>query len=94
MADLRAAITKLLDAAERRYGPDLHLAEDLYWNVPLGAATSVDVMPELDLGSVVDDVESVREFLTGPDDQVLSLWHESDHLAGVLRSIARLDLPN
>jgi hypothetical protein len=92
MAELRAAITKLLDVIELKFGPDLHLVEDLYWNVPLGAATAVHVTPELDMGSVVDDAESVHEFLTPRDDAVVSIWHESDHLAGVLRSIARLDL--
>ncbi len=35
---------------------------------------------------------SVHEFATGDRDEDASLWHECAHLAGVLRSIARLDL--
>lgn len=90
---MRAAIAKLLDAVEEKFGPDLHLEDDFYWSVPFGEATDVYATPKLDLGSVVDDAESVRQFLTREDGEFVSIWHESDHLAGILRSIARRDLP-
>ncbi|PFG16862.1 hypothetical protein ATK74_1417 [Propionicimonas paludicola] len=44
------------------------------------------------MGSVVDDAASVGEFLDRPDEPVF-IWHEAEHPAGILRSIARLDLP-
>lgn len=91
VTDLRTAITKLLDAVEEEFGPTLSLEDDFYWNVPLRAATAVYTAPELDMGSVVDDATSVSEFAARQE--FVSIWHESDHIAGVLRSIARLDLP-
>ena len=93
VAELRAATAKLLDAIEERFGPHLHLEDDFYWNVPFGKATGLRSKPELDMGSVVDDATSIREFLSLEDEEVVSIWHESDHIAGVLRAIARLDLP-
>ena len=62
--------------------------------MPVGAATVIDTPPELDLGSVVDDAKSAREFLSRQDNEFVAIWHEADHIAGVLRSIARLDLPH
>lgn len=91
LTDLRPAITKLLDAVEEQFGPTLGLEDDFYWNVPLKAAIAVDTTPELDIGSVVDDAKSVSEFATRRES--VSIWHEADHIAGVLRAIARLDLP-
>ncbi|WP_098460347.1 hypothetical protein [Propionicimonas paludicola] len=92
VSDLRTAMTRLLDAIEEQFGAIVHLEDDLYWNVPLSAATAVYDTPELDMGSVVDDAASVGEFLGRPDEPVF-IWHEAEHLAGILRSIARLDLP-
>lgn len=89
---LRAAIGRLLDAVEARFGPDLHLKDDHYWNAPLREAADLSREPKLDMGSVVDDAASVREFIKASENDCISIWHEADHIAGVLRSIARLDL--
>ena len=94
VADLRTSITKLLDAVEAQFGPDLRFPEDFYWNVPFSEATEISDSPRPDMGSVVDDTESVREFLAQDGSEFVSIWHEADHLAGVLRAIARLDLPS
>ncbi len=91
VADVRAAIAKLLDEVEAQFGPELRFPEHFYWNVPLGEAAEINHKPDLDIGSVADDAESVREFLSREGSEFVSVWHESDHLAGVLRSIARLD---
>jgi hypothetical protein len=91
VAELRAAIGQLLDAVEAQLGPVLRLRGDHYWNVPFGDATNLDDEPVLDLGSVADDADSVREFLSRGDSGFVSIWHESDRIAGVLRAIARLD---
>jgi hypothetical protein len=92
VSDLRTAMTRLLDAIEEQFGAIVHLEDDFYWNVPLDAATAVYATPELDMGSVVDDAASVSDLLARPDGSVF-IWHEAEHLAGILRSIARLDLP-
>ena len=93
VTDLRTAISNLLDAVEAQFGPELRFPEDFYWNVPFGEATEINDSPKPDMGSVVDDTESVREFLSRDGSEFVSIWHEADHLAGVLRAIARLDLP-
>ncbi|WP_374969295.1 hypothetical protein [Terrabacter sp. BE26] len=93
IAELRAALTLLLEAVEDRFGSRLQFDEDFYWNVPLGDATTVEQDPVLDLGSVVDDVRSVRELVTRAPDDGVYIWHDVDHLVGVLRAIGRLDLP-
>lgn len=92
VSDLRVAMSRLLDAIEDELGAIVHLDDDYYWNVSLSAATAVYTTPELDMGSVVDDAASVKEFASRRDEYV-SIWHECDHLAGVLRAMARLDLP-
>lgn len=91
IAELRAALVRLVDAIEDRFGEELPLPEDYYWNVPLGDATMLEKEPALDLGSVVDDVSSVREFLAQDPDEFTSIWHEAEHLAGILSAIARRD---
>lgn len=72
---------KLLDAVQERFGPTLHLEDDFYWNVQLKAAIAVDTAPALDLGSVVDDAKSVSAFVA-PQEEFVSIWHESDDIAG------------
>ncbi|GAA2743049.1 hypothetical protein GCM10009868_15360 [Terrabacter aerolatus] len=93
VAELRSALTRLLDATEERFGADLRFPEDPYWNVPFSEATVLDREPKLDMGSVVDDAASVRECLTSDPDEYVSIWHEADHIVGLLRAIARLDSP-
>ncbi len=94
VSDLREAVTRLLDAVEAQFGPELRFAEAFYWNVPFGEATKIYDSPKPDMGSAVDDAESVREFLARDGSEPVSIWHEADHLAGILRAIARLDLPS
>lgn len=91
VAELRSAVGRLLDAVEHKFGPVLSFPEDYYWNVHLGNATAIDSEPTLDLGSVADDAESVRQFLASGPDEHTSIWHESEHIGGILRSISRLD---
>lgn len=93
VVDLRSAMTLVLDAVEQRFGSDLQFDEDFYWNVPFDEATIVEKDPELNLGSVVDDAASVRELLNRAPDDGIYIWHDVDHLVGVLRAICRLDLP-
>ena len=92
IAALRAATARLLDEVEKKLGSEVLLEDDFYWNVPLGEAPDVHGEPRLDLGSVVDDAESVCDFAAQGRDELVSIWHECEHIAGVLRSIARLDL--
>ena len=60
--------------------------------VPCASASTLDTQPSLDMGSLCDDAESIRQFLSGDLDEPTIIWHESEHIGGILRAITRLDL--
>ena len=91
IADLRAAIERTLDAVEAQYGLEVAFDVDHYWNVPISSAYDLDQAPELDMGQLSDDADTISATANGSDP--VSIWHECDHLAGVLRALAHLDLP-
>src|SRR5262245_43649607 len=98
LADLRRTCSLLLDEVQRRFGDQINLGDmpiDYYWNVDLAAAFDIHQGPEahLDCGQSSDDFAEVTAAAQrGPHD-VIALWHDLDHLAGVLRLLAFLDLP-
>ncbi|MGC4859579.1 hypothetical protein [Micromonospora sp. DT41] len=96
--DLRAVSGRLLDAVEERFGAELDVSRagvDLYWNVDLRTAFEVSNDPAagIDVGQTSDDLSELRALLRGPADSMPVLWHDLQHLAGVLRLLAYLDLP-
>ncbi|MGY0387982.1 hypothetical protein ACWZJV_13495 [Nocardioides sp. WG-D5] len=91
IADLRAALERTLDAVEAQHGPEVTFDVDHYWNVPITAAFNLDQEPDLDMGQLSDDAETISTTARGSDP--VSIWHECDHLAGVLRALGHLDLP-
>ncbi|WP_328673248.1 hypothetical protein [Streptomyces sp. NBC_00328] len=98
MADLRRACSVLLDEAERRFGHEVDLSElpvDYYWSLDLAAAFDMSQTPtaQLDCGQVSDDVTEIGALVRRAPEDVIALWHDLDHLAGVLRLLAHLDLP-
>jgi hypothetical protein len=48
-------------------------------------------IPQHEVGSVVDDFESLVEFLGRPDEDMY-LWHDLDHFCGLLRMLVFLDM--
>ena len=44
------------------------------------------------MGSVVDDADSIRDLLSQNAGELLVIWHEAEHITGIFRSIARLDV--
>jgi hypothetical protein len=91
-AELRMAVARLLDAAERRFGPSLQLDADHYWSIYPSDAFDLGSDPPILAGQLSDDVASVREVLHRHDtseDEML-LWHDLDHLTGILQRIANL----
>ncbi|MFE1286836.1 hypothetical protein [Streptomyces sp. NPDC058751] len=98
MADLRRACSVLLDETERRFGDEVDLSElpvDYYWSLDLAAAFDMSQTPtaQLDCGQVSDDVAEIAALVRRAPEDVIALWHDLDHLAGVLRLLAHLDLP-
>lgn len=91
VADLREALSRLLDAVEREYGSDIDLGADFYWVVDRSAAYSLDrpEAEELTVGQLSDDIGSLRGLLAGGI-QPEALWHDLAHLTGILSRLAAL----
>ena len=83
-------MTRTLDAIEAKFGHELAFDVDYYWNVPLTQAYRLDLEPDLDMGQVSDDSKSVGDLAASTDE--IAIWHECQHLAGVLRAIAQEDI--
>jgi hypothetical protein len=88
--EIRAALGRVLDVVEDGHGPDLVLANDYYWSVPVRAAFDMTQQdPELTVGQISEDIDAIREL--GRATEVTSPWHELTHLVGVLRAVEALD---
>ena len=92
MKELRAALGRLLDAVEERFGPAIDLAADYYWTVDARAAYEPHEDPSGNVGAgqLSDDVDAIRELLRRDDEPII--WHDLSHVVGVLGRIAALDL--
>jgi hypothetical protein len=100
IADLRQVCSMLLDQVERQFGDQIDLADvpvDYYWNLNLAAAFDMTQEPEpeahVDCGQSTDDVEELTALARGDSRDLIVLWHDLEHLAGVMRMLAFLDLP-
>lgn len=95
IVELRDAITRLTDAMERKFGPTVHLARDQYWGLFSPEMFAADgSRPEVMGRLLSDDVNSVRELLDRSDtsEDELLLWHDLNHLVGILQRISALAL--
>jgi hypothetical protein len=93
--ELRSALSLLLDEVERRLGPSIDLGADYYWEINPAVAFDLKTTPTqlITVGQLSDDVASVRDFVGQPAGELVVIWHEVGHLAGILRRLAALDLP-
>lgn len=87
-SELRAAFERLMSAVD----DEVEIDADVYWDVLLSDAFRMDVEPSVAAGAVSDDVESFRELVSRPPEDVV-LWHDLTHFTGVLRAVAARDLP-
>ena len=95
VAEVRTALALLLDEVEQRFGPEIDLAADHYWSLDAAKSFDLDAEPQVGAGQLTDDVESVREMLARDlDEEVIIVWHDLDHLVGLLRRIVALDTPS
>jgi hypothetical protein len=97
LTELRVACDRLLRHAEAIFGPEIDLdSEDLgvdfYRCVETRAAYTMVADYEINIGSLVDDLETLQELKERPDDEVV-LWHDLEHLRGLLGYLGFLDLP-
>lgn len=93
LADLRAALGRLLDAATDRFGPTLLLEADHYWTLNVADRFNLAREPAVEAGQLSDDVAEVHELLARAEGEVF-LWHDLEHVVGILQRIADLDLPH
>jgi hypothetical protein len=97
VGQLREACERLLDELERRHGAEFDLeampvplAE--YWVFNLEDAYTCAESPATEAGDFREDLAETVEMLTREEGEV-QLWHDLNHLAGVLRGIAFTDVP-
>jgi hypothetical protein len=96
IADLRAAVTRILDASERQFGSEIDLKSLPYgyrWEFDLREVFNLEGGPgEPGLGDLDDDLEETLDLLGGPEDETF-IWHDINDVIGLLQLLAVLDLP-
>ena len=89
LSDLRAALGLALDAIEADHGPELLIARDHYWHLPVDRAFDLSRRPagdaDLTVGQVSDDLAEVRGIVEAG--AATPAWHSLQHAIGVLRAV-------
>ena len=86
IADLRSALSRALDATEAQLGPDVSLAVDHYWHLPVEDAFNLSSEPgTFTVGQVSDDLDEVVHI--DRNELPEGVWHNLGHLVGVLRAL-------
>jgi hypothetical protein len=96
IADLQGAVTRVLDASERRFGPAIDLDSLPYshrWELDLRGIFNIEAdLGPVGLGDLSEDLREILRLLGRPEDETI-IWHDLSHLIGLLQLIAVLDLP-
>jgi len=82
---LRAALTRVLDACEEQFGSRVIVDGDyFFWHVPVDSAFDMCKQPaEFTVGQLSDDLHATSGEMVDP----LTAWHELAHLIGLLRAL-------
>jgi hypothetical protein len=91
VSELREALMRLLDVISARFGPSVPLNADHYWTLSTADRFDLAQAPSVQAAQLSDDVESVRQLLSRDSGEIV-LWHDVEHLTGILQRIASLDL--
>lgn len=92
VSDLREALRRVLDSVEQRFGPSIDLDADYYWTLDVVDSFDLTTEPDVMTSQVSEDVETLRELLS-PNREEVYIWHDLEHLCGILRRLAALDGP-
>jgi hypothetical protein len=79
---------------QAEHGDLVPLSADHYWVLDAQATYDVLTTPspgDFTIGQLSDDVATLDEILE--QDEVLSAWHDLQHLVGLLHRLATQDLP-
>lgn len=90
MKELRDAVSRTLIAVEERLGAEVVLTGDYYWHIPVEAAFDITTeRSALTAGQLSDDLEHLGDMT---DVDPLIVWHDLQHLIGLLRALERLTM--
>jgi len=92
VSELSEALDRLLGAVVVELGPSIDLGADHYWSIDTREAFDLSREPSLEAGQLSDDVASTRNMLARDENEVL-VWHDLDHVIGILQRIAGLAKP-
>lgn len=96
MADLRAATARILNAVERRFGPEIDLGSLPFgyrWGLdPREIFKAADPPVATMLGDLSEDLEEILDLVQRPEEETF-VWHDLSHLIGLLQLLVALDLP-
>lgn len=95
VAELQQALAVLLGEVERRHGLFVDLNADHYWTIAPSDSFRVgtEEVPQPTVGQLSDDIQSMRDMLTGSRERAPILWHDLAHVIGILNRLAALDFP-
>ena len=89
--DLRSAVVRVLNAAEKVLGSEVNLTVDYYWHLSVDDAFELTTEPQsFTVGQLSDDVETLREH---GDTETDLAGHDLAHLVGVLRALELVARP-
>ena len=102
VAQLRTVVAALLEHVEREEGPYIEVDRDYNWLIEAHAAAADDLHEpgtqesDLGVGQVSDDLATVDELAKdlAAGDVFFQPWHDLEHVVGILRALARRDLPD
>jgi hypothetical protein len=95
MDKLRQALDRVLAAVQAEQGEVVPLSADYYWVLAPQATYDIYETPSADdftMGQLSDDVTTLDEILR--PDELVSAWHDLQHLVGILHRLATQDLPS
>jgi hypothetical protein len=84
----------MLHELERKFGTEVDLDADYYWNIWADAAFDMGSDPVPDVGQLSDDVDTLRELVSDADERPVIVWHDLAHVLGILQRVVGLDLPD
>ena len=90
VSELRSGVEMILDAVEAQHGATIELGADSYWTLDSASSFDLTQEPALNTGPLGDDVEALRNIGTA---EPRAVWHELDHLLGLLRRVSALARP-